>query len=286
MFEIICLIIALFGSCLAGVYDLKTTEIPDWIPYFMILFGIILNSLESLIQWNFFIILSSITIGLGFLGLGFLMYYAGQWGGGDAKLLSAIGFLLPALPRNMSKSILPFPASFLFNLFLVGAAYMILYAFVLALVKRKILFKFFEDVKASYKIFTLGSIFLFLTFILLNFILSLYLKVRFKLIESIKYSLLPLAFTTSVFLLWKFAKVVEQVGFKQKIPVSKLKVGDVLENSKLWEGLNEKEVEKIKRSGKKYVVIKEGVRFAPAFPLALIFTLYFGDILLILLNLI
>jgi len=286
MFEIFCLIVALFGSCIAGAYDLKTTEIPDWIPYLMILVGIILNSFESLVQWNFSIILNSIIIGLGFLGFGFLMYYTGQWGGGDAKLLSAIGFLLPNLPTNLSKSVLPFPVSFLFNLFLVGAAYMIFYAFVLALIKRKILLRFFEDVKASYKIFTLGSLLLFFSFVLISFILSLYLKVRFELIGSIKYSLLTIAFTSLIFLLWKFAKTVEKFGFRQRIPVSKLKVGDVLENSKLWEGLTQKEVEKIKRSGKKYVVIKEGVRFAPAFPLALIFTLYFGDMLLILLNLI
>lgn len=286
MFEIACLITALFGSCLAGVYDLKTTEIPDWIPYLMILLGLILNGLESLISWNFSLILNSIIIGLGFLGFGFLMYYTGQWGGGDAKLLSAIGFLLPSLPSNISKSILPFPASFLFNLFLVGAVYMLLYAFFLALIKRKILIKFFEDVKASYKIFTIGSIFLFFGFILINFILSIYLKVRFELINSIKYSFPPLLFTILIFLLWKFAKVVEQIGFKKKIPVSKLKVGDVLENSRLWEGLTEKEVKRIKKSGKKYVVIKEGVRFAPAFFLALIFTLFFGDFLLIFLNLI
>ncbi|MFH7882603.1 MAG: prepilin peptidase, partial [Candidatus Aenigmatarchaeota archaeon] len=219
MFEIVCLITALFGSCLAGVYDLKTTEIPDWIPYLMIFLGLILNGLESLISWNFSLILNSIIIGLGFLGFGFLMYYTGQWGGGDAKLLSGVGFLLPSLPSNFSKSILPFPASFLFNLFLLGAAYMLLYAFILALIKRKILIKFFEDVKASYKIFTIGSVFLFFGFILINFILSVYLKIRFELINSIKYSFLPLTFTILVFLLWKFAKVVEQIGFKQKIPV-------------------------------------------------------------------
>ncbi|MCS7106355.1 MAG: hypothetical protein NZ942_03500, partial [Candidatus Aenigmarchaeota archaeon] len=59
---------------------------------------------------------------------------------------------------------------------------------------------------------------------------------------------------------------------------SKLKVGDVLAESKLWEGITQKDLIKIKKSGKKYVVIKEGVRFAPAFPLALLFTLYFGDV--------
>ena len=286
MFDLIYLIVAFSGSILASAWDLKTTEIPDEIPYLMILIGLTLHSVEALIVWNYQPLLKSLLVGLGFLGFGFLMYYAGQWGGGDAKLLAAIGFLLPNLPKNFSpKLILPFPLSYLFNVFLVGAAYMLLYAFILALIKRKILKRFFEDIKASSKLLTFGSIFLFALFLLLNWFLSAYFKVRFELLFSLKYSFLPMVLTLAVFLLWKFAKAVEEVGFKKRIPVSKLKVGDVLEESKLWEGITEKELKKIKKSGRKYVVIKEGVRFAPAFPLALIFTLWFGDYLLILLNL-
>ncbi len=71
---------------------------------------------------------------------------------------------------------------------------------------------------------------------------------------------------------------------KKRIPVSKLRVGDVLLSSKLWEGITEKELKRIKRSGKRYVRIKEGVRFGPAFPLALLFTIYFGDTILFLIR--
>ena len=46
---------------------------------------------------------------------------------------------------------------------------------------------------------------------------------------------------------------------------------------KIWEGITEKELKKIKKSGKKFIWIKEGVRFAPAFPLALLFTILVGD---------
>ena len=69
----------------------------------------------------------------------------------------------------------------------------------------------------------------------------------------------------------------EEIGFKKRIPISELKVGDVPVDYKVWEGITEKELKKIKRSGRKYIWIKEGVRFAPAFPLALLFTLFFGD---------
>ena len=83
--------------------------------------------------------------------------------------------------------------------------------------------------------------------------------------------------TFGFFLFWKFAKTVENVGFKKKISVSKLREGDVLESSRIWEGITKEQLRKIKNSGKKYVKIKDGVRFAPSFSLALIFTYFQGD---------
>jgi len=80
-----------------------------------------------------------------------------------------------------------------------------------------------------------------------------------------------------LFLVWKFVKAVEEIAFKKRIPVSKLRVGDVLLESKVWEGVTGKELRAIKRSGKKFIWIKSGICFAPAFPLALLFTVYFGD---------
>ena len=57
-----------------------------------------------------------------------------------------------------------------------------------------------------------------------------------------------------------------------------LKEGDVPDGSKLWEGLTKEQVKEIKKSGKKYVVIKDGVRFAPVFTLALLAAILLGDI--------
>ena len=69
----------------------------------------------------------------------------------------------------------------------------------------------------------------------------------------------------------------KNVGFKKKIPVSKLREGDVLESSRIWEGITKEQLKKIKDSRKRYVKIKDGVRFAPSFSLALIFTYFQGD---------
>lgn len=285
MFELLSIAIAFVGSTVAGLWDLKTTEIPDQIPHFMIACGIVIAIVESYLASSYWPLLSSAIAGGSFLGLGFLMYFLGQWGGGDAKILSSIGFLLPTLPEKFFVgSIFPFSISFLFNVFLVGAAYMLVYALVFALMNRQILFRFFKDIKGNRKILSLGSIVLFLIFLSLNWFLFVYLINIYNLTTIIFNSILLLVASISLFIIFKFAKVVEDFGFKKKIPVSKLKVGDVLLDSKVFEGITEKDLKKIKKSGKRAVWVKEGVRFGLAFPLALLFTFFVGDGIFLLLK--
>ncbi|MDI6798625.1 MAG: prepilin peptidase [Candidatus Aenigmarchaeota archaeon] len=283
-FQIISFATALVGSSLAGLCDLKTTEIPDEIPYAMIAIALILYGIQSYLQWSYWPLLNSLIAGLSLLGFGFMMYYLGQWGGGDAKTLSAIGFLIPT-SELFPELIFPFPFSYLINVFLIGAAYMLIYAFVLSLINRKIISKFVKDLKSTSNVLLVGSVFLFVFLVGINWYLINFFQTRFDLVLILRSSIFPVIATLGLFAIWKFARSVEDVGFKRTIPISKLKVGDVLEQNKLWEGITEKELIKIKKSGKKYVRIKEGVRFAPAFPLALLFTLYFGDGLFFLIKL-
>jgi len=242
----------------------------------MMIVGIALAALRSFLEWNYMHILASLLFGCSFLAFGFALYFFGQWGGGDAKLLAAVAFLLPTTPKFFSKElILPFPLSYLLNLLYVGAGYMILYAFVIALMNKKVITAFKKDVKASSNFLLLGVATIFFTFLFANWYFSSI--VMLDATYAFWYAGLAASLFVVLWFVWKFVKTVEDVGFKKRIPVSKLKVGDVLVQSKQWEGLTAEEVRKIKKSGKKYVVIKEGVRFGLAFPLALLFTLYFGD---------
>lgn len=285
MLETISLAVAFIFSSIAAAFDLKTTEIPDEIPYVMIAVGLIFAGVQSYQQMSYWPLLNSSIAGLGLLGFGFVMYFFGQWGGGDAKILSGIGFLLPSLPANFTPGLMfPFPISYLFNVFLVGAAYMVAYAIAFAFLNRKIILEFKKDVKAISNLLFIFSLVLFIIFLGFNWYLSKIFQTTLTTALLLKNSLIPLLGTIALFMFWKFARVVENVGFKRKIPISKLKVGDVLLESKLWEGLTEKELKKIKKSGKRHVVVKEGIRFGAAFPLALLFTLYFGDGLLLLIN--
>jgi hypothetical protein len=49
---------------------------------------------------------------------------------------------------------------------------------------------------------------------------------------------------------------------------------------KYIKGMTKEQVAKIKKN-KRYVVIREGVRYGIVFPLALLFTLFFGDFFLL-----
>jgi len=274
MLEYIPLAVALLGSSLAAAWDLKTTEIPDVIPHAMIAFAIIFYAAQSYLAWSYVPLLNSSIVGLGLLGLGFVMYFTGQWGGGDAKILASVGFLLPTYS---SPTMMPFAISYLMNVFIVGAAYMILYAVAIAMKNKKIIWKFLDSMKASKKVFLLGSLTLLAALFAANYFIMDFIGLPLTMETFFSNSLFPLAATVALFVMWKFAKSVEDFGFKRKIPVSKLKVGDVLFDSKVWDGITEKQLKKIRASGKKDIWIKEGVRFAPAFPLALLFTIYLGD---------
>lgn len=279
MLPLIPLIVAFVGSIYAAIWDLRTTEIPDEIPHAMIAFALIFYAIQSVIANDYWIFLDSLLYGSAIFALGFVMYYAGQWGGGDAKILAAVIFLLP-----VAQTTLPFPITYLLNVFLVGAGYMIIYSFILALRNRKIFSAFFIDIKKSKAVIALGSIALFATFAIINYFILVLLAFPINYILLFRNAMIPLFAAIGLFVIWRFSKAVEDVGFKKKISISKLKVGDVLIESKLWEGITARQLKKIKKSGKKSVWIKEGVRFAPTFPLALVFTLIYGDFLFLILK--
>lgn len=280
MLWLIAVVAAFVGTTVAAAFDLKTTEIPDQIPYIMIAAGLIIAAANSYLQWNYWPLALSIIVGACLTGFGFLMYYFGQWGGGDVKILAAVGCLLPELPMGFAPQYwlgLPFPLSYLFNVFFIGTGYMLLYAVVVALRNKKIIAEFFKQMKSSGKIMVIGVPALFVIFFAINSYLANLFGLRDSLEIVLTNSLLPLAATMFLFVIWKFSKAVEDVGFKKKIPISKLRVGDILFESRELEGITTEQLKKIKKSGKKFVTIKEGVRFAPAFTLALLFTLYYGD---------
>ncbi len=266
MFELLLIAIALVGTTLCGLWDLKTSNIPDIVAISMIVLGIGLHITNGFILGDFTLLMNSFFYGGIFLFFGLLMYYGGQWGGGDGELLVAIGFLLPNLAL-----------SFFLNLFLVGVVYSILYSIIFTARNPIISKKFFLTIKGNSK--PLSGV------LLLSIVLSI-----------IFYRTIPILSILSVFLFsllifYIFAKIVEKEGFTRRIRSKDLKpddmIGEDLKKLKIYKklirGLSKKEVRKIQKH-KKYVVIKDGVRFGLVFPLTLIVTLIYGNILFMILE--
>ncbi|MCD6381373.1 MAG: prepilin peptidase, partial [Candidatus Aenigmarchaeota archaeon] len=107
--------IALFGSLIAGLWDLKTTEIPEEIPALMTGFGLFIWFIYALSIGNMYPLFLSVIVGTMFLSIGWVFYRMGQWGDGDAAIMASIGYLVPFFP-----SIPLFSFSFFVNIFIVG----------------------------------------------------------------------------------------------------------------------------------------------------------------------
>lgn len=274
---------ALGGSIIASAYDLKTTEVPNWVFYAIMIVGIPAVILKLIFSGNLDAFVISGLTGLGLLGFGYMMYRFGQWGGADMVLLALVGFMIPSMDLGFPiPTTFPFGISFLFNVFVIGAVYMIIYAMIFSLRNKIVIQKFKQEVKASSRLIMLIAASLIIIFSAFVFYFNFLLGNSLNSFEMINMITLPLILLLSFFFIYKFAKSVENFGFKKKISVSKLRVGDMLMTERKLVGMTEKQISKIKKSGIKIVWIKEGVRFIPVFPIALLFTLFLGDAIMLL----
>ena len=266
MIEFIYLGVAVVGTVAASLFDVKLTptEIPDEIPHAMILFGVI----TSLLFFSEKTINYAEELGLTAV-LAFMMYKLGQWGGGDSKMLVAVVSLSPGLSLIYGSN---FSISYVLNVFFVGAFYSIINVLVLAC-KKGLLKKIVRERDVAMK--SLLLFFLsFSLFSIFNYISMTYvgIEVTRYFFMFLTYSLILSSTITVSYFLWRLMKRVDEKCFRKRIKVEKLKEGDVLLPSKEWKGLSRKEVELIKRSGRKYVWIKTGICFAPVFSLSLLTT--------------
>src|SRR3989338_1507630 len=191
-----------FAALFVGsVTDLKTREVPDWVNYGLVISGAALNALFSVIYMNPAFIVSSLSGLLVFFGIAYLMFYAGQWGGGDSKMLMGLG---AAIGIDLSFKSQQFLFGFFINALLAGAIYGLLWSIILAVKNRKKFSREFRKgllgkraVKTK-KVMLAGLIFMA---ILLFLIEQQYMKIM----------ILSFAFLALVtFYLWIFVKAIEK----------------------------------------------------------------------------
>ena len=258
MIEIV--ILAVILTTIAGLWDLKTTEVPDHLLYAMIAIGVIYWVANWLLIGDLNSLVISLTVGTILLAIGLIMYKKGQWGGADAWILAAIGYMIPLY--NGEIFIIPY----LLNFVIVSIVYSVIYAVILGLMHKEVFGHVKDDLVSKWKI-TVGIPVVLLVFVLVT-------VVERPFLTSLVLNMFVLM--TLLVLFWRYAVVLEKHVFKKKIPTSKLKVGDVLEKGN-WIGLTERQIKNLRKQ-KRYVVIKDGMRFVPVFAIALVITLLFGNL--------
>jgi len=171
----------------------------------------------------------------------------------------------------------PFLAILVFNIFLFGGIYSILYGFVLAIKNKN---SFLKEIK-KWDLKIPGMIFLFILLIVaaLSFIKP-NLFFYFSIIGGMLI-ILPLIMIT--------LKTVERCCLYKYVKVDNLVEGDWVAEDVFVDGklicsskdleLTKKQINKLKKNKVKKVLVKEGIPFVPSFFIGLVVSLVFGNLL-------
>lgn len=261
--ELFLIGLALIWLVFAVIQDIKTREVADWLNFSLIMFALGFRFFYSLFNSQWWFLIQGI-IGLGvFIVLGNLLYYCRIFAGGDAKLLIALGTVLP-LSNSFKGDLLIF-GLFLFLFLLCGALYGIFYSFVLI---SSDVGKFKKNFKGMFK---KNKKYIYLSLVLAIVIAILGMWIKLFIALALIIFILPYLFI--------MAKTVEEIFMIKSLSVKDLREGDWLyEDLKIgkriikkdFEGLSKKDIDFIRKNYRKNVVIKEGIPFVPVFFIAFV----------------
>lgn len=120
-------------SILASIFDVKKGFVPDWSNNILVAFGLISNLILTFIAGNVKFILASIISMFVTYYLSYLLWQLHLWGGGDAKLFTAIATVIP-FGINIDSfnifpmlSIYPFSISVIVNSILVSFPFLVVF---------------------------------------------------------------------------------------------------------------------------------------------------------------
>ncbi|MBW2966360.1 A24 family peptidase [Candidatus Woesearchaeota archaeon] len=280
--DLVLLSIAFVALFIGSITDIKTREVPDWLNFGLIFAAIGIRALYSVITFDYMFLINGIIGLIVFVIIAYIMFYTGQWGGGDSKMLMGLGAVF-----GLTLALNPFPkiGIFLINVFIAGAVYGLIYSTALAIKNRKKFVKEFLKFMHNKKIIKYRRIVLILFIILTLLILFLIKDLIFKWI------LLAFVFVIYIsFYLIFFVKAVELSSMFKYIEPSELTEGDWIakeykvDDKKICSpkdlGISKKQIRQLialKRKGKiKTIKIKQGIPFVPSFLAALIITVIWG----------
>ena len=253
----------------AVIQDFKYREIANWLNFSLIIFALAIRAFYSAFSADY----KYILFGIAGLAIGFILanvfYYARMFAGGDAKLLIALGAVIPFADtwrENMLIGLI-----FLASLLFIGGIYSLVYSGILAHNnKLKFKNKFKQEFKKNKKYFYLALI-IAIFIVLVAFYFNEFIFIVFALIIFI----FPW--------LYIYTKAVEESCMLKLVNVKDLTIGDWLaekitvkdkEINPYWEGLNEEQLHLIQKNYRKKVLVKQGIPFSLSFLLAFLVLIY------------
>ena len=265
--NVFLLVLALIWVSGAVLQDLRRREVDNIWNFSLIAFALAYRAFIS-ISMNDYTFFANGVIGLlAFVLIGNILYYGRFFAGGDAKLLIALGAVLP-LSYNWTTNLIIFGVFILLFIFL-GSGYVLVWSLFLVGSNFN---NFRKELKKQLRINKKWSYFM---------IIPVLWIIIFYYLGNIMFAVLGLIILFFP-ILFVYAKSVEESCMVREVNWDKVTEGDWLyKDVKIgrrvikahWEGLSKNDLEIIKK-GKKKVMIKYGVPFTPSFLLALIALIY------------
>ena len=307
----------LVGVSVLGVssyFDFRTREVENYITIGFIVLAAVMQLGFSLFTGNFAFLQNALLVGGLFFAFGWVMFQTGQWGGADTKLLAGMGVLFanfaPVAPW-------PFAATLFVNIFLSAFAYTILYSVYLTWQEPSVISEFQKSVRSdSAELLRVFALVAFAVFAASGYVFWRFSPDFFTLILFLE-PLFSLLVLVPVFWgLVKFARALENKTLRLKATAKALRefdllTVDILRIGKKVSAVPESESTKaMRRSAKEVIydstdpngltleqiagiqklvksralpdsfVVKWGLPFVPVFLIAVVMTLYFGDIVI------
>ncbi len=262
------IVLALVWIIGAVIQDLKRREVDNLWNFSLIAFALAYRLAVSIFSGNYWFILNGLIGFAIFFGLHNLFYYSRLFAGGDAKLLLALGTILP-LSYDWIINFKIF-GYFILLFLITGSIYALIYAVFLVFKNYKSFKKEFIKQWKNYQ-----KMFLISLFFVIIWVNVVYFMSQIKLIFI---GLIILLFP----ILFIFAKSVEETCMVKSVSPNKITIGDWLYKDILigkkkiktdWQGVSKRELKLIQKY-KRNILIKYGIPFTPSFLFAFIGLLF------------
>jgi len=292
MIQIALLIITLLAVAYAIYTDIKFRYIDVWLCWSLLGIGLLGNGILSLVRSDAKYIIFSISGAAIFYAISLARYYLGELGGGDARFFAALAAAVPLYPSKLlaflspKLAVWPFLVTLFLNILLLGIGYQLFYLLMRALTRWKRFSHAFRRFYHKYRLAFIAGLGLLLLPLLAIFLGRIPIMIASALVGFYWFVLLLYAFSVSVEAVMIFEARPSDPRIEEgDKPVKEIRVDGKLVYKPKRTGLSTEDLRRLRalenlgKIGK--LTFKEGVPYAPAFLIGLLFSILFGDLLVV-----